>query len=67
MKQVIEILAADLTGEWSIGEYTGGHSAPPHDEIAKRAYQFYETRGRQGGSALDDWLLAEQELRRHYA
>lgn len=67
MKPVAEILAADLTGEWSIGAYTGGHAAPTHDEIAQRAYHYYETRGRQDGNALDDWLLAEHELLRHYA
>lgn len=67
MSQVADIIAADVTGEWSLGEHTGGHSAPTHDEIARRAYHFYETRGRQEGRALDDWLLAEQELMRHYA
>ena len=66
MNQVAEAIAADITGEWSMGEYTGGHCAPTHDEIAERAYHFYEQRGRQEGHALDDWLLAEQELIRHY-
>jgi len=67
MKEVTDILAADLTGEWSIGAYTGGHTTPTHDEIARRAFHIYEERGRQEGFDLDDWLLAEQELARHYA
>ena len=31
-------------------------------EIARRAYQLYEQRGRADGGDLDDWLLAEREL-----
>ena len=34
-----------------------------HDEIARLAYSYWEARGRTGGSALDDWLRAERELR----
>jgi len=36
--------------------------APTHDEIAGLAYSYWEARGRQGGSPLEDWLRAEQEL-----
>lgn len=35
----------------------------PHDEIARRAYEFYELRGREDGHDWDDWLRAERELR----
>lgn len=31
-------------------------------EISKLAYQIYESRGRVGGSPLDDWLEAERQL-----
>jgi hypothetical protein len=31
--------------------------------IAQRAYQIYEQRGDGPGSALDDWLQAEREVR----
>jgi hypothetical protein len=34
-----------------------------HGQIAARAYEIYEQRGREDGHALDDWLQAEQELR----
>ncbi|MCC7497268.1 MAG: DUF2934 domain-containing protein [Bryobacterales bacterium] len=32
------------------------------DDVARLAYQYWETRGRQGGSAEEDWLRAEREL-----
>jgi hypothetical protein len=34
-----------------------------HIEIARLAYSYWEARGRQGGSAGDDWFRAESELR----
>ncbi len=33
-------------------------------QIAKRAYELYQMRGRQPGSAVQDWLQAEQEIQR---
>lgn len=33
-------------------------------EIAERAYGLYQARGCEPGSDLDDWLQAEQELRK---
>jgi len=37
---------------------------PSHEQIAALAYSYWEGRGRQGGSAEDDWFRAEQELRK---
>jgi len=34
------------------------------DQISRRAHELFEARGRQGGGHLEDWLEAEQELRR---
>ncbi len=34
------------------------------EEIRQRAYDIYLKRGAASGFALDDWLQAEQELRR---
>ena len=34
----------------------------PHDEIALRAYQLYQSRGAQHGYDRDDWLEAETQL-----
>jgi hypothetical protein len=38
-------------------------AAVTHDEIARLAYELYERRGGEHGRDLDDWLLAESELR----
>ena len=35
-----------------------------HDDIARRAYEIWQLRGQDGGSAEDHWLEAESELRR---
>ena len=34
-------------------------------QIAKRAYELYEQRGRQDGRASQDWAQAEQEMHKH--
>ncbi len=34
------------------------------EEIRHRAYEIYETRGREDGHDLDDWLRAEAEVKR---
>jgi hypothetical protein len=45
-----------------------GHETPPLDSaavqarIAERAYELYLQRGEKHGSAMDDWLQAEQEI-----
>lgn len=38
-------------------------SEPVFQEIAVLAYSYWEARGCQGGSAEEDWLRAEDELR----
>lgn len=40
---------------------------PSHDEIARRAFELYLSRGREQGRAQEDWLTAERELRARYA
>jgi len=59
-------IAAIVTGERMLAKYTGGRELPSTAEIARRAYHFYEMRGRQDGQDVDDWLAAEQELTHHY-
>jgi Protein of unknown function (DUF2934) len=39
------------------------HSNP--DEVARRAYELYEARGREPGHELEDWLHAEEEVNKH--
>jgi hypothetical protein len=44
-------------------ELTATRSTPPtHDEIARRAYQLFEERGREPGREWEDWFRAEREL-----
>ncbi len=38
--------------------------ADTNPQIAKRAYELYEQRGRQDGQADQDWVKAEQEIRK---
>jgi len=61
----ISELTAILTGEGMMTKDTRGRR-PSHDEIARLAYTFYETRGRRDGHDVDDWLSAERELAHHY-
>lgn len=48
-------------------EQPGAEDAPPpnasNDEIARRAYERYEARGREDGHHEEDWLAAERDLR----
>jgi hypothetical protein len=32
------------------------------NRIARRAHEIYEARGGQHGTAMDDWLTAEQQI-----
>ena len=38
------------------------NTVPSHDRIKERAYELYESRGREPGQDEQDWLRAEQEL-----
>ena len=38
---------------------------PSHDQICQRAYELYESRGRQDGLSEQNWFDAEQELLAH--
>ena len=62
---VNDLRAADLR-PWGMGKYTGRQASPTHEEIAQLAYCLYESRGRQDGHDIEDWLRAEQELVHHY-
>ena len=45
---------------------SASHSLQEHDltpQIAKRAYELYELRGRQSGQTDQDWLQAEREIK----
>jgi hypothetical protein len=38
------------------------HPAPSQDMIRARAFELYESRGREPGQDEQDWLRAEQEM-----
>lgn len=42
---------------------SAAEGAPTHQQIAALAYSYWEARGRQGGSPLEDWLRAESALK----
>jgi hypothetical protein len=68
-KRVVREASAFVTshaaGEFGMGPYTGGRRVPTHDEIAQLAFNLYESRGRQDGHDVEDWLRAEEELGRY--
>ena len=59
-------IEAALIGEGTMTKNTGGRNRPSRDEIARLAYYFYESRGRQDCQDLADWLAAEHELKHQY-
>ena len=67
MSRQSEIATEHAVALAGMGRSTGRRLSPTHDEIAQLAYSLYESRGRQEGHQLEDWLNAEQELIRHYA
>ena len=57
-----------LDNRW-LGEISYGANAGPTvgyvtELIRKRAYEFFEARGREPGHNLEDWLRAELEIKR---
>jgi hypothetical protein len=50
-------------GTMPIVEPEVGSGPMSHDDIARRAYELYEARGREHGHDLDDWLQAERDCR----
>ena len=60
-------LRANVINALHFGPDTSGLSFEAWPELIRlRAYQLFESRGRQPGRELDDWLAAERELRHHY-
>ena len=67
MSRESEIATEHAIALSDMGKNTGRRLYPTHDEIAQLAFSLYESRGRQDGHDIEDWLCAEQELVRHYA
>jgi hypothetical protein len=47
----------------SLQGYAAVNDPTEHEEIARLAYSYYLERGSDGGSAEEDWLRAEREVR----
>ena len=67
MSRESEIAMEHAIAPSDMGKKTGRRLYPTHDEIAQLAYCLYESRGRQAGHQIEDWLRAEQQLVHHYA
>ena len=65
MNAAASALMGRVTGETSLGKYTGG-GPPSRDAVARRAFELYEKRGREEGHDVEDWLMAEREFARHW-
>jgi Protein of unknown function (DUF2934) len=46
---------------------TGAQPQNLEEQIRRRAYELYETCGREDGHDFDDWLRAEEEITRQKA
>jgi hypothetical protein len=66
MNATLWTMAGRLAGGTMLEKDTGGGRLTP-EGIARRAFELYEKRGRHDGHDVDDWLLAERELTRHFA
>jgi len=67
LTRAADFVISNAVGEWGRGTDTGGRRPPTHEEIAQLAFSLYESRGRQDGHDIEDWLRAEHELVGRYA
>jgi hypothetical protein len=54
----------NASSEMAAGRTAFPLEAIPQDEVAQLAYTYWLERGCQGGSPEEDWLRAEEEVRR---
>jgi len=50
--------------KWRVPNAVAKEANRCNTQIAKRAYELYEQRGRQDGRAVEDWNKAEREIRK---
>jgi hypothetical protein len=50
--------------KWRVANAVAKKPVDMTPQIAKRAYELYEQRGRQDGRAVEDWKQAEREIRK---
>ena len=66
-EELPDIITTYASGEGEMAQDTGRRNSPTHDEIAQLDFSLYESRGRQNGHDVEDWLQAERDLVRHYS
>jgi DUF2934 family protein len=54
-------LDTDMTRR-PLGDFEPSNPVPTAGDVARRAFELYEARGREAGADVDDWLQAEREL-----
>lgn len=59
----VEVTETETAVVVSVSGSTAGNAEPAQEEIARLAYHYWLDRRGQHGSAEQDWLRAEQELR----
>ncbi len=57
--------AADTLSEKGKGVSKGPSPDELHAQVAQRAFELYEQRGREYGHDVDDWREAERQVRGH--
>ena len=63
LNELVGTIATVPTATGDIPSLVGSLAEPTHDDIARRAYQFYEERAGEHGLDRADWLRAERQLR----
>ena len=61
--KAVAVTSEDSAGMRPAAAGAEAGAAPDYQEIAIRAYAYWEARGGQGGSPEEDWLRAEQDVR----
>jgi Protein of unknown function (DUF2934) len=64
MNATSERICSFIQGGIGYGANTGSAIGSVTELIRKRAYEFFEERGREPGQDLEDWLQAELEIKR---
>lgn len=59
----VTIATSSLASTLSHASVSAGRRSRDHERISDRAYALYVQNGYRDGHALDDWLLAEREVR----
>jgi hypothetical protein len=62
LNQIADTTASETSATGKASSAVERAAGPSRDEIARRAYQLFEERGREPGREWEDWFRAEREL-----